>query len=259
MADFSVKTIKHLGPYEIGEIDDDILGNVVYKREIPVVIKQRVGGSTHYAVLAKDKNFRIACAGCFTRDMRITDATRCKKCSSFGKHHDTKDGLRISTCKGNLDILKAMADASKEVVIDTDADDHAKFRDAKFRESVLDTAERHELIKACKAQGLRIVEDLDDDDLVQVCVEERGILMLRGARPTRLIHELRRQYAGASEEKYYGDKGGCEDTVGCDILVPPKCKRAVKLTRKRKAEAEAATAAVHYAPRTVYDFNVDTI
>ena len=38
--------------------------------------------------LAKNKDVRVACAGCFKRDMRITDTTRCKKRARFVKHWD---------------------------------------------------------------------------------------------------------------------------------------------------------------------------
>ena len=168
----SVKTIRHLGPYEVDEIDDDILANLVYKREVPVILKQKINGITRYAVLAKDKNLRIACAGCFTQDMRITDGTRCKKVSSFGKHWDTKDGLRICSCKCDEDLLDAAAEASKEVVVDTDFFARVKHRDAGFREYVLETAERDELLKACEAQGLRVGADFfNDKDFRQSVLE----------------------------------------------------------------------------------------
>ncbi len=94
-------TIKHLGPYNISDVDDDILA-MVNNKGIPVVIKQEVGDRTMYAVLAKDKDLRIACAGCFACDMKITDSTRCKKCASFVKHWDVKDGLRRLTCKEDV-------------------------------------------------------------------------------------------------------------------------------------------------------------
>lgn len=157
MTDPNIKTIKHLGPYKIDEIDDDILGNVVWKQEIPVIIQQRVAGAVKYAVLAKDKRFKVACAGCFRNDMKITDKTRCKMCSSHGKHFDTKDGIRIATCKDDGDIGRITE--TKEVIIDTDASKEYTAEDqAKFRQSVLDTCSRNELLIACKKKGLRLVD-----------------------------------------------------------------------------------------------------
>ena len=73
-------TINHLGPYDVCNVTDAILGYVVYNQEVPIVIKQTIDNKTTYAVLAKDRNVRsIACAGCFKADMRITDSTRRKK------------------------------------------------------------------------------------------------------------------------------------------------------------------------------------
>lgn len=100
--EFTMTTVNHLGTYEVSDVNDDILGDVVINKGIPVVIKQEVGGETFYAILAKNKDVQIACAGCFSRDMRITDGTRCKKCASFVKHWDTKDGVRCLACKNSL-------------------------------------------------------------------------------------------------------------------------------------------------------------
>ena len=66
----------------------------------------------------------MACAGCFRRDMLITDTTRCKKCASFVKHFDTKDGVRRLSCKADGDI-KAITDhaaVAKVVIKDTSSD-----------------------------------------------------------------------------------------------------------------------------------------
>lgn len=94
--------LQHLGPYEIKDVTDMILNDLVIQQDIPVIVKQTTGGITRYAVLAT-KNLRIVCAGCFRRDMRITDTTRCKKCASFVKHWDSKDGIRRLHCKGDGD------------------------------------------------------------------------------------------------------------------------------------------------------------
>ena len=60
---------------------------------IPIVIQQDVRDTMEFAVLAK-KEVRIACTGCFHPSMRISDATRCKKCASFVRHWEKKDGVR---------------------------------------------------------------------------------------------------------------------------------------------------------------------
>ena len=52
------------------------------------------GEETDYDVIPKNKDLRIVCAGCFRDGMTLADDSRAKKCASFVKHWDTKDGLR---------------------------------------------------------------------------------------------------------------------------------------------------------------------
>ena len=101
--------VPHLGPYDVRDVTDDMLGDLVYNQKIPVIIRQIVGGEYVYAVLANNKDVRIACAGCFTRDMLITDSTRCKKCASFVKHWDFKDGVRRLECKNTSSDINEIA------------------------------------------------------------------------------------------------------------------------------------------------------
>lgn len=77
-----------------------------------------------------------------------------------------------------------------------------------------------EEIKTRKLEGC-IAEGLDDDALVRT-TQARGIWPMFEARPTRLIHELRRQARRVGIETYYlGDKNHgrhCSDRVGADII-----------------------------------------
>jgi len=93
-----VVTLEHCGPYDVKDVDHDILRAVRFEG-VPVIVRQMMpNGVTVYAVLAR-KDIKIACAGCFKREMLLTDATRCKKCSSFVKHMDMKQGVRRLKCK----------------------------------------------------------------------------------------------------------------------------------------------------------------
>jgi hypothetical protein len=65
-----MSTINHLGPYKVSDIDDDILGDIVYNKKLPIIVKQMVGGKEVFAILAKDKGLKIICAGCFNHSMQ---------------------------------------------------------------------------------------------------------------------------------------------------------------------------------------------
>ena len=45
-------TINHLGPYDVSDVTDAILGDVVYNQEVPIIIKQTINNETTFAVLA---------------------------------------------------------------------------------------------------------------------------------------------------------------------------------------------------------------
>ena len=249
MADSSIKTIKHLGPYEVSEVDDDILGDVVYNQEIPVIIRQKVGGrgKYRYAVLARDKQVMITCAGCFKRDMLITDSSRCKKCSSFTKHWDMKSGERVAKCKetGDGDCLKVelIADTCNPVVLTSEGSCSSAGNgldlDKVSDDAILELVAKREIQE-------KVLGQMTDDEVAVYCQEKRKIDLLFDARPTRLIHELRRQHLKDSGE-------ACNDTdaVGADIIIPPKVKGR---TRKRKAEESVKI--IRYAPRAATDMDV---
>jgi len=98
-------TLGHLGPHEIGDVDDDILGMAQFDG-IPVIVKQAMAnGVTAFAVLARN-DVRIACVGCFKQNVLVSGTTRCKKCASFVKHWDTKGGVRCLLCEPDGNVAK---------------------------------------------------------------------------------------------------------------------------------------------------------
>lgn len=110
--------IAHPGPHEISDVDDDLLGDLVCTHGVPVIIKQNPPNDDEpcHAVLAR-KDVRIACVGCFDRDMHITDSARHKKCAGFVKHWDAKDGLCRVQCKETgHDIEEVAANCCRVVV-----------------------------------------------------------------------------------------------------------------------------------------------
>jgi hypothetical protein len=231
-------TINHLGPYDVSDIDDDILGDVVYNKRLPVIVKQMVGNEEVFSVLAKDKGLKIICAGCFNRDMRITNVTRCKKCSSFVKHWDTKDRLRCIQCKETT--IRDVAANCQPVTMNFDAGAHA-LADVSDAELVA-KVEKRDLMKC-------MVERITDGNLMDV-MRARGIWPIFDARPTKLIHELRRQAKGVEIQAYYHDEKKVDfphssDEVGVDIL-----EKTGKDTRRSKMKMVVT----HYLPRSVTDY-----
>lgn len=82
------------------------------------------------------------------------------------------------------------------------------------------------LMREIKARGLEadMVEGLEDDALLRISMA-RGIYPIFDARPTRLIHELRRQGTGTSFDAYYhyekiNNTPHCSDEVGAVMTVP---------------------------------------
>jgi len=111
-------TSTHLGPFDVSDVNNDILGDMVHNKGVPIIVKQTVDNETVFAVLAKNKDVRIACAGCFKRDMRITGATGCKKCASFVEHWDTKDGLGRVKCQETGSEIRDFAADCRQVTTD---------------------------------------------------------------------------------------------------------------------------------------------
>lgn len=231
MAD--TKIIHSLGPFDVDDVDDDILGDVVYNQGLPIIVKQNVNNNTKFAVVAKDRELRIVCGGCFTRNMSLADDSRCKKVCSFVKHWDNKKGERCQTCKNSGDeSIETKAEFAKTVVLDstgasTGTSDGLRASD----EEIFAEVERRKLEK-------HIAERMTEDGLVEVMIA-MGICPLFDARQTRLIHELRRQAKGVSIQEYYHEdkKIGhphCTDEVGADIV-----------------EKDGVT---HFEPRSVTDY-----
>ena len=256
--------IDNLGPYEVSDINDDILGDVVYNNEVPVIIKQTLNNKTIYAVLAKNKDIRIACVGCFKRDMRITDTTRCKKCASFVKHWDTKDGERRLQCKNSDLNIEAVAANCRPVTMDFAVKSSQTLEEINTSDLIAELKKRGDVSKALKEATDRdiftevktrdleqdIAEDMDDDALL-FATKARGIWPIFEARPTRLIHELRRQARNVTIEDYYhdGKKGAMphsSDKIGADVL--ETVTRETRQAKKRKIDK------VHFEPKSVTDF-----
>ena len=125
--------------------DAILVGDVVYNQEVPVIIKQTIDNETAFTALAKDRNVQIACAGCFKADMRITDSTRCKKCASFVKHWDVKDGQRHGHCKETgFDIKKVAANCDRLTIV---------FTVNKGNENTLEATNTSDLIAELKRRG----------------------------------------------------------------------------------------------------------
>jgi len=243
------KALRTLGPFEVSDVNDDILGEVVYNQGVPIVVKQKINNETRFAVVAKDRDLRIVCAGCFRSDMSLADDSRCKKVCSFVKHWDNKDGGRRQSCKniGNQSI-RTVAEKADGVVLDfTDTSNNNN------NNNTIETVETTDLIAELKRRGAMedVVEDATDEMLLSV-MKARGIEPLVDARGTKLIHELRRQARKVSVETYYHNskKQGLthsSDEVGCTLHEVEEVAHATRRTKRAKVET-------HFEPRNVTDY-----
>jgi len=181
-------TIKHLGPFELSDVNDDVLGDVVCKQGIPIIIKQTLGNWTACVALAKDKDVKIACAGCFKCDMKITDNTRCKKCATFVKHWDKKDGVLRDACRDTGFELKCVIANCGHVTLDF----AGETLDVPMA-STLDSIPKAELIAKLKKRDVDVaynaISDMNEDGLAELA-NNRSIWTIFDGRPTRLSHEL---------------------------------------------------------------------
>jgi hypothetical protein len=95
-----------------------------------------------------------------------------------------------------------------------------------------------------------MVERITDEDLMDV-MRARGIWPIFDARPTKLIHELRRQAKGVEIQAYYYrnekkvDLPHSSDEVGANIL-----EKMGKDTRRSKVKMVVT----HYLPRSITDY-----
>ena len=124
------------------------------------------------------------------------------------------------------------------------------------KNSILDGLTDNELLDAVKSRqlGSYVVEGMCDEELATT-MRARGVEPLIDARPTRLIHELRRQgdKRGVSAEVYYGDKTvpglpSGRDAVGADLSI------TVNRTKKRKA-TKPTVENMHFPPKAVGDYS----
>jgi len=193
--------LDHLGPYKIKDVNNGVLGMVQFDGA-PVVVKQAMAnGVADCAVLAR-KDVRLACVGCFKRDMRIADGTRCKMCSSFVKHWDTKDNVRRLACKINGDVAALeSAHAGRAALLEASA------AAAEMITTGIDAFSDEELLNAIKDRDLGecVVGNMGEEALAKA-MDNRDFKSLIDARAPRLIHELRRQKANISCDDYFGDK-----------------------------------------------------
>lgn len=293
----AMSTLTHLGPYEVCDVTDDMVADVVIKQGVPIIIKQEVNGQDMFAVLARDKDLKIACATCFDRGMRINDTTRCRKCCSFVKHHDKKNGERIRECKkggfnptaecrtvtldcsmndvitkpsldkadtGDLIAELERRDKVTKVLEEASPDEFAnELRRRGLEESGLTDQEIIDFVRERKIEYM-VTTNLDTDDLVKV-VKDRGVDVLRGARRSRVLHELRRQARNVGDmESYYGDerKRSCwphhTDKIGAIIFEKATGRRAKK-KQKSKANTdlkEGEFVITRFEPQAANDLDV---
>jgi len=246
-----VVTLEHFGPYDAKDVNHDMLHAVRFEGT-PVIVRQTMpNGVTVYAVLAR-KDIKIACVGCFRHDMLITDATRCKKCSSFVKHMDMKHGVRRLQCKDDGEANHVSAPDAVEVRVPVTKD------------SILEGLTDTELLDAVKSRqlGSYVVEEMSDEELAAT-MRARGVDPLIDARPTKLIHELRRQgdKRNVSVEAYCGDKAlpglpsRC-DAVGADLSIVRGCEVVHETRRTKKQKTTTPTVEIiHFPPKTVGDYS----
>lgn len=217
--DIPTETVYHLGPYDVHDVTEPMLSDLVIHQGVPIILKQDIKDkdgvrvSTRYAVLAT-KDLKVVCAQCFRKDTLLTNKQYCKACSTFVKHWDQKAGLRIQECKED-GMIATMDAACTRVRLVPGLD---KSLDLK-------RASDDELLAEMEARGL-------STNTNQKYYEEEGFTdltspFLIGARPVDLVHELRRQLEDdvVSDTIYYGtDKpdGGRPhhtDEVGGELYV----------------------------------------
>jgi len=122
------------------------------------------------------------------------------------------------------------------------APDVVEVRAPVTKETILEGLTDTELLDTVKSRqlGSYVVEGMSDEELATV-MRARGVEPLIDAKPTRLIHELRRQgdTRGVSAEVCYGDKTAAglpsgRDAVGADLSI------TVNRTKKRPRLLEIA-------------------
>lgn len=231
-----IVTVKHLGPYTVDAITDEMFSSLVVDQGIPLILHQQVpimgGMKSAYAVLA-NRDVRLVCSGCFRRDTRLNDKKRCKMCGSFVKHFDTKDGVRRLQCKedGLINHLEAIC---TEVVVapetpDRELDNAALIAMVKERGLVpdlLSTTEDNELLAMVEERGLvpetlsitsdnELLHEMSKRDLGEtlvnsmeeeqfaLAIKAKGFKTLYEANPVELLHELVRLHGNTTHDVYY--------------------------------------------------------
>lgn len=221
--------INGLGPFDIKSLTMAVVADVVVNQRAPMVVSEvSPVGHINYAVIA-NSNTKLVCSGCFKEGMTLMDTSRCRMCSSFVKHWNTKDGVRRSKCTNTPEDIDEVALTCPKIsfgfgtgtVQVTDVSTDVLIEELRKRDGDLDTLFRSVQDTAVDVQALAddvikdemkrrklltedyLCEELETEDLVAVGMR-RGIGFVLDARPQRLIHELRRQCCdGGNIETYY--------------------------------------------------------
>jgi hypothetical protein len=244
-----VEIITHLGPYEVNEVTSPMLDDLVVRQRVPIIVSQLVQSTRDdtkepykvYAVLAT-KDIKLICSQCFKHGMSITDASRCKTCSSFAKHWEyKKDGNRRKGCKedsmfmnapGNCTMVQLQkAKTIEQMTTPESLTDKTLMAEVKKR---IEVQTKAETLTDDTDGGLtdftKEVLDMVDEDVLVKYVKTRGIHTVRGARATQLIDELYLMAFKEEPKVFYGEekingRPHKKDYVGCDLTFIPEGKK----------------------------------
>ena len=87
---FMMSEMNKLGPFSIGDLNREIVADVVIDHNAPMVVSQDVNGIASCAAIAQ-RDLKILCVGCFRDGMTLEDNSWCRTCSGFVEHCDKKN------------------------------------------------------------------------------------------------------------------------------------------------------------------------
>jgi len=87
---FMMSETNKLGPFSIGDLNREIVADVVIDHNAPMVVSQDVNGIASCAAIAQ-RDLKILCVGCFRDGMTLEDNSWCRTCSGFVEHCDKKN------------------------------------------------------------------------------------------------------------------------------------------------------------------------
>ena len=188
--------INGLGPFDIKSLTMAVVADVVVKQRAPMVVSEvNAVGHTDYAVIA-NSNVKVVCPGCFKEGMTLMDSSRCRMCSSFVKHWNTKDGERRVKCAPTPVHAAVVADAYEGYKVKIRGGGVSNDLTLLSDDAVLAEVEKRQLTK-------EVVRTADTDVLVDVIYNRSRSLLLHDARTPALMHELRRLECGNVEYADY--------------------------------------------------------